>query len=75
MTTAFNNLNQTITNTMMDQTTSNIASRRCIADIQDSKQISLANNKAMEAYTFDYVASEEVSQDEIFQSVGKPIVD
>lgn len=34
-----------------------------------------AVNNNVENFTFDYIGSEDVNQEEIFQVVGKPIVD
>lgn len=48
---------------------------RCVKSIEEEKVLNLVSAKGHETFTFDYVANEEVSQDEIFFKVGKPIVD
>ncbi|CDW79512.1 kinesin-like protein kif15 [Stylonychia lemnae] len=50
--------------------------KRCIQEIKDRKQIYLPTiGKNPESFTFDFVGGEDVTQEEIFQTVGKPIVD
>jgi hypothetical protein len=60
--------------------------RKCITEIKDNKAIILAGSNATAAvpggnsggsdmFTFDYIGGEDCTQEEIFQKVGKPIVD
>ena len=52
--------------------------KKCIVDIKEKTTILIPGCKAgaaPEAFKYDFVGSEEVSQEEIFQTVGKPIVD
>jgi|LauGreDrversion4_2_1035121.scaffolds.fasta_scaffold188792_3 kinesin family protein 15 len=46
--------------------------RRCISDVKEQKTIVMTPG---DGFNFDYVGNEEVTQEEIFQVVGKPIVD
>ena len=47
--------------------------RRCVTTSQENPRVChIANN---DKFTFDYVASEETAQVEIFQQVGKRIID
>ena len=50
------------------------AQRRCIRSVIDDKVIVL-DTKDGEKFTFDYVAGENRSQDDLFKKVGKPVVD
>lgn len=50
--------------------------RKCVADIKDQKQILIPGvSNSVEGFTFDYIGGEDVTQEEIFHVVGKPIVD
>ena len=48
--------------------------RRCIKEVVDNKVLTL-DTKDGEKFTFDFVANEDVTQDEMFRKIGKPIVD
>lgn len=56
------------------QTQSVFQAKRCVRDIIDDK-ILILDTKDQERFTFDYVAGERVTQDEIFKILGRPIVD
>ena len=45
---------------------------RCISNINREQEIVL---ETKDKFTFDFIAGEEVSQDQMFQKLGKPIVD
>ena len=48
--------------------------RRCIREVVDDKVVIL-DTKDADKFTFDFVANENKSQDEVFKKIGKPIVD
>ena len=48
--------------------------RRCIREVREDKVVIL-DTKEADKFTFDYVANEDKSQDELFKKIGKPIVD
>lgn len=50
-----------------------MALRRCIKDVSNKKTLTLETMP--EAFTFDYIACEETPQSEIFQDVGRSIID
>lgn len=47
--------------------------RRCLAAQIERSAITLEAKPKPKTYTYDFVADEDISQDEIFQVVGKPI--
>ena len=51
--------------------------KKCILDIKEKTTILIPGCKAgqPESFKYDYVGSEDVTQEEIFQTVGRPIVD
>lgn len=50
------------------------AQKRCIREVKANKEIVL-DTKDKEQFTFDFVAGENISQEEMFKQIGKPIVD
>ena len=48
--------------------------KRCIRDVIDDKIIVL-DTKDAERFTFDFIAGENIPQNEMFNRLGKPIVD
>ena len=48
--------------------------KRCIRDVIEGKIIVL-DTKDAERFTFDFIANENISQNEMFNRLGKPIVD
>jgi len=50
-----------------------MANRRCIKEISNKKTLTLDN--LAEVFTFDYIASEETPQQDIFIDVGRNIID
>ena len=46
--------------------------KRCIKEVIASKEIIL---ESKDKFTFDFVANEDITQDEMFNRLGKPIVD
>lgn len=51
----------------------NLSQQRCIKEVMDNKVIIL--HKSEEQFTFDYIAGEDITQETMFQKLGKPIVD
>jgi type II secretory ATPase GspE/PulE/Tfp pilus assembly ATPase PilB-like protein len=50
-----------------------MALRRCIKDVSNKKTLTLETMP--EVFTFDYIACEETTQSEIFQEIGRSIID
>ena len=50
-----------------------MVNRRCIKEIVNKKNLSL--DSIPESFTFDYIASEDASQKEIFEDVGWDIIE
>ena len=51
----------------------NLAQNRCIKSIVNNNVLVL--HKSDEQFTFDFIAGEDITQDVMFQRLGKPIVD
>ena len=51
--------------------------RKCITDIKEKKTLYVpgANPATPDTFNFDFVAGEDVEQEDIFSLIGKPIVD
>lgn len=50
--------------------------KRCVQSVtEDRRTIALDKSSGGETFTFDYIADEETEQSEIFEHVGKPIVE
>jgi len=50
-----------------------MANRRCIKEVVN--KFSLTLESMPEVFNFDYIATEDTPQDEIFQNVGRNIIE
>ena len=58
-----------------DELNTDSNTRRCIRAIRNSKEIEIEGTPIGEKFTFDFIANESSTQEEIFKRIGKPIVD